>query len=255
MRNHYLLPLLALLGCAPLWPTKSAEHTATVQFLSSGVESECVILRAHGDRVVMLFLNRRPQLEGMPEFLARRGLSRVDDTVFLIAPVEPPRFPAGVEWGQVWCAPKVQELLSRATWPEGQTAVVRIVSEATQLEIPGLKVRLLPSSDEPGAAGRLLADLRHAGNRIVLLPIQSAPDDLRRAAAEAPIDLIGLLPSSKVESVRALPGLKDTRILVRGTAPDGSSGDTLFLPDHTRMLFQSTGDGLTSLGQAHDYDT
>ena len=250
-----LLPLQGLFGCAPLWPTKSAQHTATVQFLSSGDESECVLLRAHGDRVVILFLNRQPRLDRMPEFLARRGLSRVDDTVFLITPLEPPHFPAGVEWERVWCAPATGLLLARATWPEGQIGTMHSVNEPTYLEIPGLMLRLQPLGESGFSSDSLLADLRHAGNRIVLVPLPSAQDDLRTAAAEAPIDLVGLLPSARIESVRALPGLRNTRILVSGTHPETSAGDTLILPDRKRLLFQSTGDGLTSLGQAHDFDT
>jgi hypothetical protein len=250
-----LLLLVGPAGCAPLWPTKSAEHTATVQFLTQEDESECVILRAHGDRVVILFLNRRPDLARMPEYLAPRGLARVDDVVFLTTPREAPRFPAGIEWGRAWCAPLAEDLLLRATWPKGQRAEVRAVRQATPLEIPGLALLLRPSGDDQDGQHRLLADLRHAGNRIVLVPIPSAGTDLRTAAAEAPIDLVGLLPPAKIEDLRALPGLRNARILVRGADPDTFTRDTLHLPDRKRLLFQSTGDGLTTLGQAHDVDT
>ena len=254
--SRLVLPgLLALSGCTSLLPTKSAEHTATVQFLSCGTESEYVVLRAHGDRVVLLFLNRRPRLDGLREYLSRRGLSKVSDTVFLATPDAPPIFPEGVDWGAVWCSEAARSVLDQALW-SGQDAVPsRTVTQVVQLEIPGVRLRLLPVAQTAQAEGHLVADLRHAGNRIVLVPAPAAQSDLETAAAEAPIDLVGLLPKQRIADLRLLPGMKDCRILVRDAADLGDDRATFILQDRKRLLFQSTDDGLADLGQSHDYDT
>ncbi|MFH0945300.1 MAG: hypothetical protein V2A76_08900 [Planctomycetota bacterium] len=254
--SRLVLPgLLAVSGCAPLLPTKSADHTATVQFLSPGSESECVILRAHCDRVVLLLLNRRPRLEGLPEYLSRRGLSQVSDTVFLATPDAPPIFPEGVDWGTVWCSEAALPVLDRALWGDGDPPPARAVTQEVQLEIPGVVLRLLPTGASDQAEGHLVADLRHSGNRIVLVPAPAARAGLEIAGAEVPIDLLGLLPSERIPGLRLLPGMKDCRILVRGPGDLSDDRALYILSDRKRLVFQSTDDGLAALGQAHDFDT
>ncbi len=251
------LLLAALPACSGLWPVRAPERLTTVQFLSPEKDSECAVLRSHGDRVVVLFLTDQPRPAALPRFLAARGLSRVDDVVFTVAPRSALAFPEEVAWGRFWCPAAAVPVVAQCRAGRGlHGPQVVTPGSVAELDVPGVTLRLVPC----GAGGeRLLADLRHAGNRMVLLPLSpAAPEDLQAAAAEPAIDLLGLLPAEKVEPLRGLPALSQSRILVQGGAASAAAGaaeSTILLGDGGRVLFQSAGSGLVRLRVASDSDT
>lgn len=255
-RAALLALLLALPSCGGLWPGRAPERLTTVQFLSPEKDSECAVLRSHGDRVVVLFLTDQPRPAVLPRFLAARGLSRVDDVVFTVAPRQALAFPEETAWGRFWCPAAAVPVVAQCRAGRGAHGPQAVAQgSVAELDVPGLTLRLVPC----GAGGsRLLADLRHAGNRVVLLPLSpAAEEDLRAAAAEPAIDLLGLLPAEKVEPLRGLPALNQSRILVQGGAAGapGAAESTILLGDGGRVLFQSAGSGLVLLRVANDSDT
>lgn len=254
------LALLAALvlsqGCTSLLPSKSAERLATVQFLAPGEDSECVILRAHGDRIVVLFLDQRPWLDGIQDFLARRGLSRIDDVVFLTRPSQPPTFPSGVTWSRVWGPPEATELLRQAARDARPRLESVAVVASTDVKIPGLELRLIPRMNGSEPIGGLMVDLRHAGNRILLTPRDGFSDDhLRSILASSSVDLLGLVPGDWIGSVSDHPELKNSGFLVHTGAPVVEHPAAILLEQNKRLLFQSAADGLVHLGPAFQLDT
>lgn len=254
------LAAAVLAACGSLLPEKVAERLATLQFLSSGDGSECVILRAHGDRVVLFVLDGEPRLDGIPDYLKARGLAGADDVVFLASPTTPPRFPSGAAWRRVHCArgaeAVLREALAVAAAGGGPSIQLEVVTGPKSLDIPGLDLELAPCAGPavaspgggaPPGAG-LLADLRHAGNRVVLLPVaEIAPQEVRDALAGERVDLVGLLPAGRLAALRELPGLKDSKVVVRSGTPLAAGETALLLAGRERLLIRSAADGLTVL--------
>ncbi len=230
-----LLAACALAACSPIAIDKRADHMATLLFTGLDAADGAIggaklaLLRSAGDELTVVALTPEPDLTELGPLLAERGLARIQALVLALPPAAIPRLPSGID--------------VRTTYaPAGATCPgAAIVAAPMVLRLSGLEIGLSPCGGDGGARG-IAVEIRHGGNRMLLVPdVAGAANEIAKRAGTGSgrVDLLGVVSRGTLDSLRDVGSLERAQVVLADAGRGSGPFDTVSLADSRRVLFQS----------------